>query len=192
MIYYLAQAYSGQEDAAFFAAIKWTAQLRLLNCYVFSPIMHNHQFHREIYCNARMEYINPDEDYVAWDLALLEAMCLPLHDVCDHVQDVQSDGIINCEIYQKRVVMLFAPTCFHYEYDRSQATYKMKDGTDKIIKNTDLPEDIFNSNIKDGPFYDKMLIWDSKGAQREYEFAQDHHIKCLLLEPFLAGKEVLF
>ena len=34
--------------------------------------------------------------------------------------------------------------------------------------------------------------WLSKGAEIEYDWAKDNYVRCLLLEPFLKGKEVEF
>jgi len=40
----------------------------------------------------------------------------------------------------------------------------------------------------DGKCYERN--WHSKGCRREYEFAKEHHIRVLLLEDFVEGKEV--
>jgi hypothetical protein len=161
----LAQAYSNDPISAISDAIKWTRNLRNKDYVVLSPILHTHHYH---IANLKL---NPDhtDDYVAWDLALLAAMCLPLFtfDAGLHLETCVVTMDKTPLDYQPLITMLFAPTCFSFP-------------TEFLLNHDDL--------------FDLMTFdttWESKGAQREYQFAKTHHIKCLLLEPFLAGKEVL-
>ena len=164
MIYYLAQAYSNNPTQAYHDAVYWVNMLReKCKVAVFSPILHTHHYHLD-----SPEILAEFEDYVAWDLAILEAMCVeqPISnhfvDACLHATWCYED--IKKEWYQPKIVMLFAPTCFHNLLPMQEAVSKK-------------PITLIGN-------------WDSKGAQRAYAFAKDHHIRCLLLDPFLAGKEV--
>lgn len=158
--------------------------------------------------NIRKDY--PPIDYVARDLQLLESWCdstfkphrnCSIYEgtnpkICKNPNDTWDlDWCIkNCSLsvkYQPKLVLVFAPSCLHWgEHDQSYAWYQMKDGTDKKIKNEDLPEDIFDSEIADGPFYDRKIIWDSKGAEAEYLFAHKNNVKCVLLTDLLGGKTI--
>lgn len=108
-VYYLAQAYSTNPIKSWQDAVAWTAQLREMGKTVLSPILHTHHYHLETkdwVCRCISKYIINNckvgmcetvrcphvdwkEDYVAWDLAILDAMD------------------------KQRLVMLFAPTCFY-------------------------------------------------------------------------------
>jgi len=35
-----------------------------------------------------------------------------------------------------------------------------------------------------------LCKWNSTGAKMEYDWAKKHYVRCLLLKPFLEGKEV--
>jgi len=168
MIYYLAQKYSGNESQAFFEAIRDSAKLRQKNYIVFSPIMHNHQFDVEIYKGNRWTLMQPSgkEDYYEWDLALCAGMLKNdgmrcSRDGCDESRNYQCDQCEYRRLFDSGLTMLFAPSCFIHQ---------------KYIAWTLNDEDFIN--------------WDSKGAKMEYGWAKQHHVRCLLLEPFLEGKEV--
>ena len=152
MIYYLAQAYSNNPTQAYHDAVYWVNMLReKCKVAVFSPILHTHHYHLD-----SPEILAEFEDYVAWDLALLSAMCINLKDICELCYD-PAFFCNTCKKtkYQPNITLLFAPTCFSF------LAFKMLE-----------------------------TKWASKGAEREYEFAKEHHIRCLLLEPFLKGEEV--
>jgi hypothetical protein len=150
MIYYLAQGYSFHPDLAIMQAQEWTQQLLTKGYTVFSPIMHTH------YYDCRF---HDGTDYVAWDLALLAAMCKPLVYVAE-----LDEG----DKYQPNVCMLFAMTCFS-------------------LCN---PDECLNASRPLIIIEGKRYHWMSEGAQREYEFAKEKHIRCLLLDPFLNNEEV--
>ena len=161
MIYYLAQAYSNNPTQAYHDAVYWVNMLReKCKVAVFSPILHTHHYHLD-----SPEILAEFEDYVAWDLALLSAMCINLKDICELCYD-PAFFCNTCKKtkYQPNITLLFAPTCFHNLLPMQEAVSKK-------------PITLIGN-------------WDSKGAQRAYAFAKDHHIRCLLLDPFLAGKEV--
>ena len=107
-------------------------------------------------------------DYLGWDLQLLEAMCLPVinNEIYGVFMNTQWD-IVKYQ-YQPNVTLLFAPTCFS-------------------LCN---PDECLNASRPLVIIEGKRYHWMSGGAQREYEFAKEHHIRCLLLEPFLGGTEI--
>lgn len=175
IVYYLAQAYTNHEQLSFFEAIRDSGKLRKRGHTVFSHIMHNHQYSIEIYQKDNGILDAPDkEDYLQWDLALCEGWLQ--HDSTHEMERIECTNIgksqsecskykdcPECPVnYDSGLVMLFAPSCFNNQYDE-------------------------NGALKD----DEQWEWASKGAKREYDWAKAHHVKCLLLEPFLEGKEVL-
>jgi hypothetical protein len=67
----------------------------------------------------------------------------------------------NLPDFNEGLTMLFAASCFNNQFDE-------------------------NGIMMD----DEQWEWASKGAKTEYNWAKKHHVRCLLLEPFLEGKEV--
>jgi len=133
-------------------------------------------------------------DYLAWDLQFLAdhlkndgSICVAWKSDCWY-GDCSNCKDVNPK-FDSGIVVAFCPSCFHYgNHIKDYAWYEMNDGSDKKIYNKDLPENIFDSEIKDGPFYDREMIWDSKGAKAEYDFCRAHYIECVLVDPLLEGK----
>lgn len=195
MIYYLAQKYTGIEEQAKNDAQNWVGSLVNLICSkmrwgidgIFSPVMHTHQFDVE-YGRSCINL-----DYVGWDLALCAGFLCNNgnRSVCPDCggqlyHELRSDEHIclKCGLhsdqqetswnqYDSGLTMLFAPTCFEQISHMTSCDWNMAKGGK--------------------PSCDGYSIkWASKGAKAEYDWAKDptHNVRCLLLEPFLDGKEV--
>jgi hypothetical protein len=177
MILYLAQAYSIDPAKAFQNAAQWTKSLRKMGFFVFSPILHTHPYH-SLLKNSDWDY-TAEEDYVAWDLAIVDAMCLPIPK-CGAIEAGYSqcchDQCIDCNFrsritehwkclrdawVQPNVAMVFADDCLSKGY--------MLDP----MSQGDWDKNWFVNDKK------------SKGAKMEYDFAVKHHIRCLRLTELL-------
>jgi hypothetical protein len=176
-VYYLAQKYSGCEAEAFEYALKISNQLISDGFLVFSPIAYSHLIH--CYTNAYKV------DWVAFDLRFITQFLKYDADCCQYLkctEDIECIHELNkdafkemdwdynpcdgCELYHERqfdsgLVLLFADSCF------TDMTSLLK------VRNFTLP-----------------YFWASKGAKQEYDWAKAHHVRCLLLEPFMVGTEV--
>ena len=212
-IIYLAQRYTGREAEALAEALDYKWKLEAAGYtpdkgfVVFSPII-NSAF--EDWCknpnfitalNNIFEGLNPDDtfdptlddtfdptlvkfmqfirsmdkvkanitplDYLAYDCALIQGWLK--YDVGCHAKGNEDPvkclefqfGCDKCEFwsnYDSGVLLAFCPSCFHYK--SSTYTY-----------------------IKEDP-----LLWDSKGAKTEYDFAKQNHVECVLVDS-LFGQE---
>jgi len=219
MIYYLAQAYTSDRDA-FPKAVEWTAVLRSMGFVIFSPILHTHPYHRHLgrdrdpkvcgFCGHTLHIKCPstipdqvcdtdacpyrkDEDYVAWDLALCDGWLkqdatFGIKGFCKETfprecrQWDRDDPKCWEECmgrterrFDSGLTLLFAPSCF--------STW------DKLWDNEDF---MYCDRFAYTDASEQDHWWISKGAKIEYDWAKAkaHHVRCLLLEPFLQGNEV--
>ena len=190
MIYYLAQAYSSVDhQQAFDDACRWKTFIEQMGHVCFSPIAESHPY--EVWRQVPQPIYIPQPDYVARDLAICAAMLQRIKPKCPlckmdwNVECLCSGGDVwtchSCKptetwnekdlIWeQPNLTMLFAPTCFR---DLSVEAVP-------IELAITIP----------GSVQPQYCFWVSKGAKAEYDWAKAHHVKCLLLNEFLAGREV--
>ena len=74
MRWYLAHPWAFNPDLSFQNAVKWTRQLREQGLLVFSPILHSHGYWRELTRQKDYTAYLKDEDWLAWDLALMDGL----------------------------------------------------------------------------------------------------------------------
>lgn len=185
MIWYLAHPWSNDPNQSFRNAIHWTFQLRLSGLNVFSPILHIHPYWKYLKNNEVVYFDYPvknaqnldnykqNEDWLAWDLALLKAF-------------MKGDG------------GLFEGLCGEdYEMDDSGVTILLSRtafGLPNLLESlNDYYKDICEKDLQKFQAIKEKIwedIWYSSGCRTEYEFAKAHHIRVLELEAFLEGREV--
>ncbi len=207
MIFYLAQGYAS-DPFAFENACKWTYDLRKKGFTIYSPILHCHPFHEEL---------RPKESemkYEEWDLKICDAflkhdaICvendafikqfdsrlsyyttleagMDCAEVCDGRCTECSGAIFNK--YDSGLTMLFASTCFQYIGWKCLHCGEMC----QITRN--YATEIYCSKCNDWNLKQdcpKTIIWTSSGAEKEWQWAKKHFVKCLKLDPFLEGQNV--
>lgn len=167
MIYYLAQPYSADPQQAYINALGWVNRLRQLGKIIFSPILHTHTYHHywsNYGDSAEMDQVL-SEDYVAWDLKLLDAL--------RHGRTMAHGNNEWHEIgYDLGVTVLLSQTAY---------ICKNKWGGIKLAYRA-WKEDVVDELIW-------ASFWNSDGCRREYEYAKTNHIRVLDLDAYLQGRE---
>lgn len=182
MIYYLAHPYSGNPNESIKNAFFWMRKLRDKGYYSFSPVAHTHYYHEYWKKGALPTY----EDYVDWDLQLLEAL-------------MKGDGkIIYQTYYVCAICQLPMRNCKCVEWEPNPISTKkiiQYDSTVTVLlSRTAYHKERFEfyklQDVSSQEYYTWNDCWGSDGCRQEYEFAKAHHIRVLELEAFLEGEEV--
>ena len=178
-IYYLSNPYRGNEEGSWIQAARAMTKLRERGLTVFSPIMHTHHYDVE-------GFSNPAEDWLAWDLALMDGMmksdgCWQYVACCDHAPNNDKIGA-RCPIcrslldiiphYDSQLVMLLSKIAY------------VDDLTMPLIEYYNLWQ---SHQINDVQW---KALWKSTGCCLEYQRAKAKFVRVMVLEDFENGVEM--
>ena len=220
MIYYLAHPWTNNPTKSFENAVNWTQQLREKGLFIFSPILHTHPYWECLNdeCDERTEQYIAKEDWLAWDLTLMDA--LMAGDGCD--REWNTDHCPKCgkQLQWKHTRHEILKCC-----DQRYNTFGEWGEGDWFVT------DKYDTKLNQQTFYDSHLVvllsetaihddnttrakiteigieefarlpmvtnnngnliyWKSEGCRQEYEHAKAKHVRVLSLEAFLEGREV--
>jgi hypothetical protein len=174
---YLMSKYTGREAECLKENQDAWLMLHRKGYLVYSPICETHnieesrkEFNEAKYLgNALNGYIK-EPDYVARDLQLLESWCIEPEYIYDKDEFENPIREINPKWTQPKVVGVVLPSAVVCNCGGCGTNYF---------------REVKPPYISCCPERHLVLGWKSKGALKEYEFMQSHHILCITLETAL-------
>lgn len=172
-IYYISNPYRGNEEGSWVQAARATTELRKRGLIVFSPVMHTHNYDER-------GFSLENEDWLAWDLALMEGMLQGdggKYRIGEYCPIHQDNVLLNatqgwwCDICKK----IISESQIKYEYELHYDSRLVVLLSRTAYTNFEMPAG---------------MSFDSHGCKTEYEWAKQHHVRVLVLEDFLEGREV--
>ena len=184
--WYLAHPWAFNPDLSFQNAVKWTRQLREQGLLVFSPILHSHGYWRELTRQKDYTAYLKAEDWLAWDLGLLDGLAngdAPNWLCADCHQRLDGDFYcLSCDIdWTEQYPEVYPENEQLYD---TGVTVLLDEAACRAGEKPMIQTSIY----EDERFF--KWLWLSDGCRQEYEHAKKKSIRVLSLQAKLRGEEV--